>query len=126
MAGVNGMKSSKATKPGDVIKFVPGWLGECDKRSRLYQSLAARLEELHTDLGGTDNLSVQQRMLTERAVFLEMQLRSIETQSLDGAPIDANKYGFLVNALSGVLQRLGLDRVARPSQTLQEYIEGSR
>ena len=127
MSGVIGMASSKATQPADVPKFEPGWLGAVDKRTSLYQALRTRLHELHTDLGGSDNLSVQRRMICERVVFLELQCRDAETRALNGdREVDFGRYGFLSNVLTGLLKTLGLDRQTRPVQLLDDYIEANQ
>lgn len=123
MAGVLGMESSKATRPADVAKFEPGWLGSVDRRTSMYMALRARLSELHTDLGGAENLSVQRHMICERVVFIEMQVRDMETRALNGdREVDFGRYGFLSNVLTGLLKTLGLDRQTKPIQSLQDYI----
>ena len=92
MSGVNGMKSTKVTQSYELTQFKPGWLGDLDRRTALYRSLSARLNQLYADLGGIDNLTVQQRILCERAIFIELQLRDMETAALDrGVAIDLGK-----------------------------------
>jgi hypothetical protein len=110
MAGKKGMKSSLITRPSQLGEFRPDWLGGVDRRTALYRALKARLDQLYSDLGGVENLDIRQRMVAERIVFIELQLRDMETRSLDGDPtVDFGRYGFLSNTLTGLLVKLGLN-----------------
>ena len=113
MAGKKGMNSNKPSRPSDLPRFEAGWLGSVDRRTALYQALTTRLSELYSDLGGLVNLSVQRRIICERIVFLELQVRDIETRALNGDPsVDFGRYGFLANVLTGLQKTIGLDRQA--------------
>ncbi len=121
MSGIPSMQSSKVTRPEHLAKFEPGWLGAVDKRTSLYLALRTRLDELYTDLGGREGLSVQRRMICERVVFLELQCRDAETRALNGdREVDFGRYGFLSNVLTGLLKTLGLDRQTKPITCLDD------
>ena len=105
--------ATKPQRPAQVAAFNVGWLATLDKRTALFQSLAARLHQLHEDLGGFDALSVQKQVLCERAVFLEMRVRDIESRAVAGEDVNWSTYGFLVNALGALMAKLGLERKVR-------------
>lgn len=97
---------------------------DVDRRSRPAREVAATYWELATDLGGLDRLSTQERALVERAAFLLYRVRQHEADVLAGRQpvVDSGTHSNHVNVLSGVLAKLGLERKARPAQTLQELM----
>ena len=95
------------------VKFSPNWLDTLDGRTALAQVLRNRHTELTNDLGGIDQLSYPQKTLINRALFLEYWLEQQEQALANGGEFDAGKHTQAVNALSGLLTKLGLHRVAR-------------
>tara|TARA_R110001606_G_scaffold399249_1_gene582732 strand:+ start:6141 stop:6416 length:276 start_codon:yes stop_codon:yes gene_type:complete len=79
-------------------------------------------EQMTADLGGEDRLSLAQRMLVERALWLHYWLRQQEESLGSGGDFDAGKHAALTNSLIGVLSKLGLDRVAHDVPNLAEFL----
>lgn len=101
-----------------------GFPWRLDKRSTIGRQVGADVWTLFQDLGGIESLSVQQRMLCERAVFLRRRLLVHEEAVLAGQPpvMTANEHTAAVNALLGVLKALGLKRQARDVGDLRTYL----
>jgi len=104
-------------------KYRDGWLADIDLRYVPARKATETLLELQHALGGPDELSPQQRMLTERATWLHLRLQSMEAEYLDGAGLDATEYTMLTSTLVRVLSRLGTHRIAQRVPNLREYLE---
>lgn len=106
-------------------KFSPGWLDQLDGRTGIAQAMRQRYASFTNDLGGDDRLSYQQRVLVERALWLEYYLHTQEKAMASGeAEFEPGKYTQSVNALSGLLTKLGLDRMAR-EVSFTDYVKGT-
>ena len=112
---------SKAQTP--PVKFERGFLERLDHRTTAAQVLREQWEEMTTDLGGADRLSLAQRMLIERALWLHYWLRGQEQSLADGGEFDVGKHAAATNTLQGVLAKLGLQRVARDVPDLAQYLK---
>jgi hypothetical protein len=99
--------------------------GNADGRSASYRRFKDVLEQILADLGGPDILSEGQRQLCRRAATLSLMAESMECDAVGNKPFDVDLYGQLTDRLGRCLQRLGLERVARPvndgSQALANY-----
>jgi hypothetical protein len=99
--------------------------GNADGRSASYRRFKDVLEQILADLGGSDILSEGKRQLCRRAATLSIMAESMECDAVGNKPFDIDLYGQLTDRLGRCLQRLGLERVARPvndgSQALAEY-----
>ena len=104
-------------------RFETGWLAKMDTRMALVRELRARLDALATDLGGMQALSYQQRSLCERAIFVEYLLARQERELIEDGDFDAGAWVQAVNALSGLFNRLGLERVKQDVPNLSEWIQ---
>ena len=104
-------------------RFESGWLAKMDTRMALVRELRARLDALATDLGGMDALSYQERSLCERAIFVEYLLAKQERELIEGAEFDQGAWVQSVNALSGLFNRLGLQRRQQDVPSLQTWIQ---
>jgi len=119
MAGKVGQRSRYLTD-------LPRTYGPAGKRKRLHAGSAVGLaytalrDTLRADLGG--DLSAQQEMLVERAVWLHLHARRMELDAAGGTAFEVGAYVAAVNALTAVLTRLGLQRVARPVPDLHAYL----
>ncbi len=103
-------------------RFAPGWLEQLDGRTGIAQAMRQRYRTFTDDLGGHDRLSYQQRVLVERALWLEYYLADQERALAGGQEFDPGKYTQSVNALSGLIAKLGLTRVAK-EVSLHEYVK---
>jgi hypothetical protein len=79
--------------------------------------------QLVADLGGDDMLGEGQRQLVRRVALLSWQCEMMEARAVVGEPLDLDQYGQLVDRLGRALQRIGLQRVARPAApgSLEEH-----
>jgi hypothetical protein len=100
---------------------------ELDRRSKAVREVSADLVALWQDLGGVDNLSAQQRWLSERVVFLRRQMLRYEADVLAGREthMTAGEYSNFANVCQGHLKTLGLERKARTVRTLRDHLAGS-
>lgn len=104
-------------------KFQAGWLNDLDGRTGTAQVMRERYQAMTNDLGGTDCLSYAQRSLCERALWLEYWLASQERELASGKEFDVGKWVQAANSLQGILSKLGLERKARDTQNLHEFMK---
>ena len=125
MAGKPGALSVKPTELPARYSRLFAW--ELDRRCKAVREVAADLLDLWLDLGGVDNLSAQQRWLSERIVFLRRRMIAYETAVLSGAdpPMTAGEYSNFANVCQGHLRALGLERRARNVRSLRDVMRGS-
>lgn len=128
------MQTEKA-KPGRKKKvdrvpasFTPGFIANLDQRTGIAQLMGDRFQELTADLGGVDRLSYSQKLLAEKALWIQHYMGLQEAQLAAGKfnEFDAGKYSALLNSLQGVLAKLGLQRVARDVQSLGDYLKSKQ
>ena len=91
-------------------KFTTGWRSELDKRTALAQVMRERYLEFTDDLGGADSLTYAKRSLVERVLWLEYWLAQQEGALAQGEEFDVGRWTQAVNALQGILSKLGLER----------------
>lgn len=116
-------KSLPVTLPS---KHVPGWLDSLDRRASYPRLLLSRRDALVSDLGGADALSYQQRTLAERAIYLEAVTQQMEAKHAQGEQLNTFQYIAAINALGNIFKTLGMQRAARKTANLAEYIEAKR
>jgi hypothetical protein len=114
--------TAKLRLPALPEKHKPGWLDGLDRRQRYARALIARRDQLVEDLGGMDRMSYQQRTMAERTIFLEALVKEMEERHARGEPIDLNSYTHACNTMTGLLKALGLQRAAKPVETLHAYM----
>jgi hypothetical protein len=98
------------------------WLKRMDKRTRLWRAIADRMVELESDAGGAEALSHAKRSIMRRAVFLELITESEELRFCAGEPLDVSCYAQAFNSLLGAYRVLGVERRARPVETLRDVM----
>lgn len=108
------------TKPRLPTMFEPRFLEEADGRRRIVRDLRKRVERL-MEHAAVD--SYQKELLARRAVFMAVQLETWETMAMEGQQIDFAVYTQGLNTLSGLLNKLGLER-REDFDRLNEYMEG--
>ena len=121
MSGIKGAKSDKAADVPDY--FQENFLNGMDGRLVVARTLRDRLKELTNDLGGLSQLSYQERSLAKRCVHLERVVERFEATLARGGTVEYGHYFGLINALSGLLSKLGLKRRPKQIQSLQEYVK---
>src|SRR4051812_647709 len=101
-------KRSRRVKAPLSSQFIPYFWDEVDGRYALKKEIRDRLQRLTQD-AGVD--SCQKELLAQEAIFLALQLETMRVNAVtDEAEFDAGSYTQMVNALSGILTKLGLDR----------------
>ena len=115
-------RKPKSEVNGLPSRFVPQFWMKTDRRSLAVREVRRRYRELK-DHTGAD--SSQKDMLCQRAVFIGVQLETMEIEAVEGkAPLDAGRYTQMVNALLGLLKALGLERQMKRVVDLKAYVEG--
>lgn len=102
------------------------WIQRLDGRTRLAQAVRQRYAELTTDLGGHDALSYQRRSLAKRALWQEAVIEQMESALARGEDVDLGRMTQSVNSLQGLYKTLGLDRVAKPVDSITDIIAKHR
>ncbi len=100
-------------------------LAEVDGRSTQMRRLRDYQYAQTSSLGGEDNISHAERMLISRASMLGLLCETLEAQYLSSGALpqtELDNYFRNVGVLTRVLLALGLERRARPVQSLNEYI----
>ena len=111
------------TKQQDIpATWSPDWLEKLDGRTTLARVVNERVQCLATDLGGMDALSYQQRSLCKRIVWIEAVIEKQEAALARGEDVDQGRMTQAVNSLVGLLKAVGLERRAKPVQTLNQYL----
>ena len=110
---------------GDTIpgRFEPRFWESADGRCAVIKELRRRYAERIADTGAD---SFQKRLLCQRAIFLAVQIETMEITAAETGAFEAGVYTQAVNALSGLLSKLGLDKKQPTGTTLDAYVEGKR
>jgi hypothetical protein len=102
-------------------RFVPAFWSEADGRSTIVREIRRRVDVLVADCGAD---SEQKRCLCQRAVFIALQLETMERTATEKGRLDLGVYTQASNALLGLLKALGLDRKAKGVHDLKSYVNG--
>jgi hypothetical protein len=134
MSGIPGELSTKPTElPARMDRLFP-W-SSLDRRCAAVREFSADITELWQDLGGVGELSAQKRWVCERIVFMRRRMVAYESAVMaQGAaieagteppklPMTAGEYSNFANVCQGLLKMVGLERRARRTQGLHEYLD---
>jgi len=119
MSGKKGQTSNLSTAVPE--QYMPDFLSSLDGRCRTAKILRSRLSALHSDLGGRDALSYIEQSLSQRLIYLEARIQTFENTLATGNTVDDSAYMASINAFSGLCNRLGIKRRARPIASLHDY-----
>ena len=103
--------------------FVPRFWDEVDGRSVIYREINDRINRLMKDAGAD---SYQKQLIVQEAIFVAVQLETLRVKAAETGELDSGSYTQMVNCLSGLLNKLGLDKKAGDVVTLHEMIKGSK
>lgn len=105
-------------------RYAAGFPWRLDLSTAIGNELMAQLYRLATDVGGYENLSRQQQLLCERAAYIVVRLTEHESAVLTGKPstLDDGVHSNQTSLLVGILNKLGLERKARPTD-LSAYLK---
>lgn len=104
-------------------RFVPYFWNDADGRCAVIKEIRRRYTELkqHTQAN-----SFQKDLLCQRAIFISVQLETIERVAAETGKFNSGSYTQMVNTLIGLLKSLGLERKAKKVANLQEYVKGKK
>jgi hypothetical protein len=108
------------------VNYRPGFVDLMDRRTVMGRAIHSRIEEMETDLGGSEALSHIRRSLVRRAVWLELAIEAHEYEFAEGRGVDMGGYTQALNSYLGVCRQLGLDRKAKPTRGLQARMAASQ
>jgi hypothetical protein len=111
-------------------------LASIDLRTSAAQALLTWKKQLLIDLGGEENLSAQRQALIDLAVRTRLFVDHLDSYLLaQESLVNKRKKALipalrerqvLTDSLARILSLLGLDRVAKPMPSLQEYISATK
>jgi hypothetical protein len=122
MAGKKGQRSKKLAVI-DRKRSAVRRAGGLDGRTRDARYLRATAQRLCEDLGGTEDLSVQQQALVTEAAFTLARLHRMKQDFAAGRAFDDRSYSALQNSLLGILRTLGIERKAKRAGGLLEMLK---
>jgi hypothetical protein len=99
-------------------QFVPQFWENEDGRYAIVRAIRERYETLKADCGID---SFQKDLLCQRAVFVSLQLETLEITAARTGKFNAGVYGQLVNTFLGLLKSLGIERKAK-KVGLSDYV----
>lgn len=102
--------------------FKPRFWNEADGRYGVVRVIRSKYEELKADTAAD---CFQKDMLCQRAVFIAVQLETMETNAIEGGEFELAKYTQCVNALVGLLKALGLKKQVSDVVDLKSYVEAN-
>jgi hypothetical protein len=102
-------------------RFVPQFWENEDRRCSVVKEIRRRYEELKAHAGVE---SYQKDVLCQRAVFIGVQLETMECVATDSGKFDAGVYTQMTNTLLGLLKALGLERNLKQVVDLKTYMKG--
>lgn len=103
-------------------QYAPDWLEKLDGRTAIARAVTDRLHALENDLGGRDALSYQQRSIAKRAIWIEALIEQQEAALARGDNVDVGRLTQANNSLLGLYKTLGLERKAKDTPTLSDYL----
>lgn len=113
---------SSAERPPKVRLLTRNALDGRTRASKLFEAIVGGI---HTDLGGSDNLSTVEIELAEAFAGAAVNVRDLNARLLLGQNIDLAEQVSAISALVRVASRLGTGRRAKDvTPTLNEYLRG--
>ena len=100
-------------------QFIPQFWDEADGRCSVIKEIRHRYEVLK---GDTQADNYQKDLICQRAIFISVQLETMEMVASETGSFNAGVYTQMVNSLMGLLKSLGLERKRKNVVSLQEYV----
>lgn len=122
MAGKKGMRSKRVAviKAKRSLALRNG--KKLDGRTRDVRLMKATLIQLCEDLGGADELSMQQRLLAGECAWQAARLRRMKEEHKHGGAFDDMRYSAILNSLLGMLRTLGIERKAKRAESFRDVV----
>jgi hypothetical protein len=109
-------RSKRATRPQLLTR------DQLDGRTNAAKVFDRLVSAIFADMGGVDQLSTIEVALVEAFAGAAVTLNNLNTRLALGQEIDLSQHAQAVSAMVRVATRLGLQRRAKPVETLQEYL----
>jgi hypothetical protein len=109
-----------------LITNRPAALPDVDHRSTWARRLRDLIGLHLSDLGGEDNVSQAEKSIVRRAAVMTVELERMEVafaESGEAQPAQLQLYQTTANSLRRLLESVGLERRAKPVETLQDYLK---
>jgi hypothetical protein len=99
-------------------------LARPDGRTREARLVRQMRERLTEELGGSRRMTARQRVLVERAVYLQLRCAVLDKRLADGTFTDYDSKTYLAfsNSLRRAMEALGLESVTEPQPTLADIL----
>jgi hypothetical protein len=104
-------------------KFTPKFWEHKDQRFGVVKLIRQRVEQLKKDTAAD---SFQKIMLCERAIFIGLQLETMECDAEETGTFDPGVYTQMVNCFQGLLKTLGIQKQLSKTLDLKGYLGGKR
>jgi hypothetical protein len=95
-------------------------LGDLDNRTTAARAIRDTMAAIERDLGG--DLTQAQQAIVARAAITSALLESMAAEWLASGQMDAAMWATLSNLERRLYETLGLERRAKPVESLQEYL----
>jgi hypothetical protein len=112
---------SRAMRPRSAITSGRELFADGDSRSAWSRRFHDLLVGHVSDLGGAELLSEAQNSLIRRCAAMECELERLEAQLSRYEPVDMLRYAQVAGHLRRIFETLGVERIAKPVQTLDQY-----
>jgi hypothetical protein len=116
-------KRRRVTSSNTAAAFAgaaPRFISDADQRHSIVKEAKRRLIRLQEECGAD---SYQKELLTERAIFLVLQLETMEINGYEGKPCEHAVHTQMTNSLMGILKTLGLTKRIKEVPDLQTYLK---
>ena len=101
-------------------RFTPRFWRDADQRSAVVKTTRQQLQTLCEDAGVDCE---QKHLIAQRAVFISLQLQTMEVEAATTGNFEAGTYTQMTNCLLGLLRSLGLKPAAKKTANLHEHIQ---
>ena len=116
------IRKRQAVRSPQQAKGIP--VREGRQRQRVGEQVPDGGRTLAFDLGGRENLTEAQQQLIRRCAMISAECERLESQAVEGQPLNALAYGQLTGHLVRALNVLGIKRELRDvTPALHQYLD---
>jgi len=101
-------------------KFSPQFWETADQRFGIVKEIRQRYKQLKQDAGAD---SFQKDMLCQRAIFIAVQLETMECIATESGKFDPGVYTQMANSLLGLLKTLGIQKQGAKANDIQAFLK---
>lgn len=102
-------------------KFSPRFWDHCDSRLAVVRNIRSRYNLLRDACGGHE--SPQRDLLVQRIAFLAILIETSEVIAAEGGHIDVGIYVQSLNAFTGLIKTVGLEKRVKNVTDLKAYLD---